>query len=498
MSSRTAARATFSLGIAVATALGFGGCAATSRGDVFLSPLYVRETSPSGVRRTSVAYPFFEEEARPDGSSSTALHPFFRSESAVDGGYRTEAIYPLGLFSRDPETRERIDRIVPLFSFKERVGSEGFERDWFVFPIVFAGESESGENYFTVFPFYGHAEDMLTLDEIDFVLFPLYVTSRDGEYETVSYVWPLTLFGEGGGRETTRVLPFWAHTEKEGVYEQTTLLWPFFHHQRADISDKRPSDTRMLWPLYGQETTEVSRRTTVLWPFFSWGESDAPGDAGGYSVDAPWPVYMRRDAGGVSRIRIWPFTGSYESEELESRFFLWPLIWDRSEKSADRRMETRYVIPFGYRLDVYDPGADEPRQTLREIWPLAKQERDGEKREFRAMTLEPGPVLENFDENYGFLYTLYRRREDRARDAGEEEILLGLYRQWWEPGFRSVDVPFLFHLHERENETTTSFLWGLLRLDSHAGGTDWTVLGLRLHSAPRAGDDADSRKDSEP
>ena len=84
-----------------------------------------------------------------------------------------------------------------------------------------------------------------------------YVTSRDGDYETVSYVWPLTLFGSGGGRETTRILPFWAHSEKDGNYEQTTVLWPFFHYQRAELAGPRPSETRMLWPIYGRETTNV-------------------------------------------------------------------------------------------------------------------------------------------------------------------------------------------------------------------------------------------------
>ncbi len=471
----------------------FPGCASTSRGDVFLSPFCVDETSPSGTRRLSALYPFFEKETRADGSETTALRPIYITEDPPDPSVRTEALYPLGLFSRDPERGERTDRVVPLFSYKERIGNEGLERDWFVFPVVFGGDSEAGEKYFAVFPFGGSFKGFFTLDEVEFVLFPLYVTSRDGEYETVSYLWPFTLFGEGGKRKTTRVLPFYAHSEKEGSYEQGAFLWPLFQYRRTDLSGAHPKDSRFAFPFYGRETSDVSAKTVVLWPLFSWGETERADGEPSWFVDAPWPLYKRYESDGISRTRVWPISGVHTSDELESRFFLWPFVWDRTEHTPSRRLEQRMVIPFSYRIESFEPGATEPRSSLRQVWPLARDERQGARSEFRTLSLEPGPLLDRLDDHYGFLWTFYRRREDRAAGAGDEEILLGLYRQWWEPGFRSVDVPFLYHLHERDDESTESFLLGLLRLDHHAGGTDLSVFGLTVHSAPRA-----PREESEP
>lgn len=82
----------------------------------------------------------------------------------------------------------------------------------------------------------------------------------------------------------------------------------------------------LLFPLFARSRHPSGyRRTTLLWPFFSWGSG-----------------------GGRKTLRIWPFYGHDLREgESERRFFLWPLVHFRTDRSGqpdERRV--RLFLPF--------------------------------------------------------------------------------------------------------------------------------------------------------
>lgn len=102
------------------------------------------------------------------------------------------------------------------------------------FPIYWQGETSQGKRFIVIFPVYWHAKDKFWFvfpvggrigkgdKYTDFILWPLYVKSKDKETHTLSFIWPMLSLKWDGGVKGSRILPLYGYYNKR--YEVTGVI----------------------------------------------------------------------------------------------------------------------------------------------------------------------------------------------------------------------------------------------------------------------------------
>ncbi|MFH0793191.1 MAG: hypothetical protein V2A74_04080, partial [bacterium] len=235
-------------------------------------------------------YPIVHETSgtQPEARQGTALWPFFHWHKSEN--YFDWALCPLVSYqknTRDGQNVEIHDFIWPFFRFRSK-GSEprpneekrfwfnpfagwartdyGTTRYW-LFPLVYGRSEKSGPHYFilfpivfylrdarsvlpfilegkqnatAVFPIWGHFERFVAVQDLRFFLWPLWVTSRQGEGRTYSVLWPIFGIFTGKDHSGFRIWPLVGHHRYTGHYDKWNYLWPLGYHMKTGLDTDDP------------------------------------------------------------------------------------------------------------------------------------------------------------------------------------------------------------------------------------------------------------------
>ena len=201
----------------------------------------------------------------------------------------------------------------------ETLPNEVRDTDWMLFSwIVGGGSSSDGEeNYFWIFPLGGRGKDVLSYDEFNFVLWPLYIDNRKDERFSHHVLWPI--FGwQSGSERGWRVWPLYGTSEWPGRYRRGFFLWPFWTTAADDLDKTHPRYGWFLWPLVGRNTQEDWNAWQFLWPFFGYASKPSTG----YRSFQFWPFVKIHDgtdsAESPNRVRRFlPFYLHFEDGQTE-------------------------------------------------------------------------------------------------------------------------------------------------------------------------------------
>jgi hypothetical protein len=458
--------------VALVCSLAASGCVAAGA-DVHLAPFYTRAATGDGRSELELAGGLWRQ--RHDAASgrfeSLTFGPLVSIDSKPNGDWLIRYLVPLGYTSHRAEDGRTTSLLIPVYLSLSGPKTDG-SHEWRMISLpgwMIKSNSVSGKQ-FGWFPFWGRFENLLTYDEIWFVLWPLFV--RAERAGAVSYHVPFPLFGwrRGGGQTADHVLPLYTRSRRDGSYRRISVLWPLLHYQENFRGPGQVPET--AWaalPLYGYKSRGTYRAHTVLWPFF--GASYDPRSSF-WAVDAPWPlVRLQRGPGIVRRTRFWPFYGYLRESGLESTSLLFPFVWIRHEDTPAMERDSFYVIPLWQSWARTDKETGQ-ESTWHKLFPLFQHERQGSWRRGSFPTLDPFQRNEIIDRHYGWAWKLLEWESDE--EMRRERSWLGLWRREKDAGEDRRSLAGLWssrHYREggREVSETALFL-GLLRWRVTAGG----------------------------
>ena len=454
-------------------ALALSSCAGPGT-EQHLAPLYTHISTPGGgeeyealagaviARRKQVGDDFYQWGLRP-----LFLHYPDREERA-----RTQFLFPLGRVVKGGG--ELSWWFMPIAYYDRETSEEGEKWTFLSLPGIYATRFPDGRHTTMWWPFYGNAEELLTFDELDFVLWPLFVRGKREGRTTWHFPFPFfsyTSAPDGGG---WRAWPLVGHTWVEDSYDRWFAVWPVFNFNHENLKAS-PADHQSQWtifPLYGEVHQGTFSSRTVLWPFFGYAEDPATGF---WAYDGPWPlVRIRRPGserlailpakqGAVSRTRFWPFWSEYEGDGLRSSWYLWPLFNKRHEEYFDGEREAFTFVPFWsqWKKRTHDGGT----HSYRKLWPLFQYEREDATRSYMFPALSPLRRWPDLDEHYAWIYAIYTT--EVGPETRHEHALWGLWRREHDADEQRTYVSGLWSQRDYSREghgvTERSLLFGLLR-----------------------------------
>lgn len=307
-----------------------------------LFPLYV--SGSRGLRTThNVLFPVFgwttgtkDGGPRPDGTSHWRVWPLVTRNAEADSHSRWSFLWPIfhyhveGLW-KEPELQRRMIGVLPLFGTTRQGTYRSVSVAW---------------------PFFGYAWD-----------------TGEGDFWAWDGPWPLVRL-QGGGRnplaaERTRVWPLYSHFEGNGI-EWDTYLWPLIHDRVEETSRyrrtafyafpfwqawdlTRPESSpaakvetwRRFWPLWRYERVDDWRRTAVLSldPLMRSSVID-------FHYGWIWELFAWESHGPIQRERSWLGLWRRETTGTETRRSLSGLWSDRTIETADGRVRETSLL-FG-------------------------------------------------------------------------------------------------------------------------------------------------------
>jgi hypothetical protein len=350
-----------------------------------------------------------------------AVRPLFYREKDVKKNFlRIEYLYPLGKFKREGGDTKHYFVPFLLSRDKKRDGGKR-EKDFSLFPF-FRGETEGGEEYWGVFPFFGHLVDRFGRDRIRFYLWPIYSDWRDEGAYTWNLLWPILSATSGGGKKGFRIWPLWGYKEEEGISRVDFTLWPFFVRSLRDLDTDDPEREHILFPLYRGVRSRRAKHVTVLWPFFSYGIDERYGYR---RWDAPWPFISFSRGEKLRRDLVFPLYYGKEAPGSRTRWILWPLYQYKDDLFGDQReVVHRFLLINRIKTVFNHKGVEISKQVS--LWPFFNYFREEDKVSLHLLYLIPFKD-EGFERNWVPLYRVYRY--ERSASGKRWNILWGLYEK---------------------------------------------------------------------
>ena len=301
--------------------------------------------------------PLFESARGAEGERLLALRPFYSLETA--GGAATtddarredDILWPLGIRSERGDHHNWRALLFYGTGVDDDPSSPNDPWRFRLFPFIFAGRTQEGEDYGAFFPFYGHVRDFLVFHDTSFVLFPIYAEGRSPNGTRMrSVLWPFYLTRHGERIDQFRLWPFYGTSERRSRHltrRNRFVLWPFWNDTSSD--GEIEGGGFVLFPIYGHSRYDRRRRGaeeswSVIPPLFQY----ARGDDGYRKLFAPWPFVRQLDADGIRERHIWPLwgkstrpglsasSGDAPKTELSREYLLWPFFSRTDTASGDR------------------------------------------------------------------------------------------------------------------------------------------------------------------
>ena len=362
-----------------------------------------RTPMPPGAATSGLRLgPFFETARDDSGSRLIAVRPFYSRETAIEsrnpnsvGEIRNPA--PESRTSLDDPTilRSETDLLWPLGIRSQRDDHYYWRALLFygtgtlddptspndpwrfrLFPFIYAGRTQEGEDYAAVFPLGGTIRDFLVFHETSFVLFPIYAEGRSPTgVEMRTILWPFYLTRHGERIDQFRLWPFYGTAERRNLHatgRSRFVLWPIWS-DTASTGEIEGSGF-VLFPIFGHSRFEREKRGveeswSVIPPLFLY----ARGDDGYRKLLAPWPFIRFIDNDGLRERHIWPLWGRTErwpvasgvlhpTRDLSRSYFFWPFFSrTETERAGVHRSVLHAPLPFFFRREETRIPNSEPR-----------------------------------------------------------------------------------------------------------------------------------------
>lgn len=432
---------------------------------------------------------FLYEQEKRTGVDTFAFRPFYTSFKKKRVAFDA-SLMPLVFWRYRTNKKSQwfsLFGLVNSLDYRHENGIKDY--DFGFFPLVFFGMSpDKKDRYFMLWPFGGRIRGKLGQEVITPILFPglllfiffppsgiftwqttgyllaslvpVYVSWSRKNYKAWGILWPLIRRGIGPGRDDLRILPFYAHSYKEGWYRKYNILL-LFNYSVSYFSN----DTRKMFfffPVFGRKWSRSGRISsyTILWPFFSWGYDKKLGVK---EYNLPWPLVQIGDSRKpfVKKRIFFPFYGYYRYGKNET-FFVTPLYFSLKKKGAryDSAYYTNFLIVWWYKRD-YHFGNEKHGNYWRyfKIWPLFSIEYN-EKGDyhFNMLSLFPFRDKEGYEFMYEPLWTLfeYRRYKNGEKRLG---LLFRTFYQRWGEHFYQMKIPLVVSVKRQHGMLTDlSFL----------------------------------------
>ncbi len=389
-----------------------------------LWPFWTGDALPwAGLRETRALGPFYERVESADAEHWVA-RPFLSRRIEPERS-RWDALFPLA--ARDVSDARDESWLVLLLHRERETASE---RSELRSGMSFRGTNADGTRWGGVFPFYGTLRGRLGMDEIRFVLFPLFARGRKGGYTETHLLWPFFSRGDGDGRSQLRVWPLFGFDRNEGRWRRSFWLWPLVHRSEQLLDSTRPERSLWVVPFYGWR--EIGSWQTRFWMFpllsYQWDRADpAP-----YAMDVLWPLWSSSDDGRGTRLRaLRPLWWQRTTPESRRSVALLGLV-GRERVFADDLRESSWQLLWA--SSVGQRQEDYAEQRWADVWPLlrARWSRDGEGAESARLSapfLLPmrGLDPDGWQSHWNGLFEVYRR-----------ELLEGERRSSWLWGLHEV------------------------------------------------------------
>jgi len=352
--------------------------------------------------------PFFEHRATRDGGSFWAVRPFY--SKVVDPASDTrvcDVVWPIGTFHRDRE--QSWWRLALAYGADNDVNRADSAWKAALFPLWFQGRTRQGEDYWALFPIYGHLPHILLMDDIDFTLFPLYLDYEVNGVGREYWLWPVfSRQGETPGVSRTGVFPLYGKTEKkEAVHSYA--FWPFWT-QAVYSGERNPGSSWMLFPLYGRVDRAKEQQRLVIPPFFSHAETDSA-----ERWRMPWPFVETVKTPTSRKRSYWPFYGDLARDDERRCYAAWPLFEHFTLTAGNRRTERTRFFPFYVNETVYakdEDGVEQEREHYTRCWPFYSRQEDGEGSRLRVLELSLIRYSGGIERNWAPFWTFYEREDD--------------------------------------------------------------------------------------
>jgi hypothetical protein len=413
--------------------------------------------------RTEAAGPFYYNERAGD-THTWGVPPIMAH--TTDVGTDSEEFtfaYPVMSYARYGEQYRW--QLFQLLSWSGGPSQSETERNRFtLFPIYFQQRStDPSQNYTAVGPFYGHLQNRLFRDEIEYVMFPLYSRTRKRNVVTRNYLYPIFHLREGDALEGWQVWPLFGH-ELKGVTTRTNgfgdvevvgghnhwfALWPIYFNAYNNIGTENLSWQHGVLPLYSLERSEARDATTILWPFFS--KIDDRG-RGYREWQVPFPFLDFARGGGKTINRVWPIWGKAQGTNLTTGFLLWPLYRYNHLHSPPLDRVRKRVLLFLY-SDTRERNTQMNTERRRiDFLPFFSHRRDtkGNTRLQVLAILEPFlPGNDNIERQYSHFWSLWRSEKNRETSAASQSLLWNLYSHQTTADSKRVSVLFGLYQYRR-------------------------------------------------
>jgi hypothetical protein len=410
----------------------------------------------------------------------TSLHlfgPIFKYEKK--NSEREIALRPLFSMARDPsENISSSDFLYPVASQKSEPGRTFFQgihllnydfgkeekenpNEFNLFPLVFYGQTKERGNYFALFPLGGKIYDKFGMDEIRFVLFPLYARTQKKDTTKTYVLWPVFSRIQGEGESGFNVWPLFGASRKEGVYRKRFFLWPIFFSYDLKLNTSNPRHLKAIFPLYVAEDSADLTSRTYLWPFFSHIDNRKKNYE---EWNFPWPIFGISHGQGKEGVKFLPLFSDERNGAFRKRWFLWPLykIEEMHTDVLDRRRDRVLFFLYSDWKETIRDDVDGSKRRIA-LWPLFTYERNRGVSSFYTLSLlEPFfPRNEGIERNWAPLWRIYQRKWDR-RGNEISSLFWNLY--WKERQGQNLAMelfPLFFYKHVKGRSTAFTFLKGL-------------------------------------
>lgn len=352
--------------------------------------------------------PLFEYSRTREGGTFWALRPLVaRVNDPVSDAAVTDVVWPLGTYHRDRE--QMWWRAALAYGADSNLADDAGAWKAALFPLYFQGRTRQGEDYWALFPIYGHIPHVLLMEDIDFTLFPLYLNYEVKGVEREYFLWPVfsRVAGDEGRLSSFGVFPLYGEVTRREAKHQY-LFWPFWT-EAVYGGDRNPGESWMVLPLYGEVRREKERQTMVLPPFFSHTKTDSA-----ERWRLPWPFVETVRTPEQRKRSFWPFYGDVEREDERRWYAVWPLIEHFNLTSRGGRTERSRFFPFYVDETVYRKTADggeRAAERYTRLWPFGVREASDAGSRLRVFEFNPIRHSGAIERNWAPFWTLYERTE---------------------------------------------------------------------------------------
>lgn len=284
-----------------------------------------------------------------------------------------------------------------------------------VFPLWFSGRDRKDIGYWALFPVYGTHPHFLFMDDLTFVLWPVYHDYSVKGVRSRSVLWPLVSWKESP-RKAAGVWPLWG-TSRLRESQHSYVLWPIItwasYEEDRDTSGAGCSG--MLWPLFGYVNRTREKQYLFLPPFFSWVDAHSV-----KRLRCPWPLIDVEWGEKRDRVSVFPFYEKVDAYSYRDRRndesthrIGWKLI-EFSELTSDVSREKNIsFFPFftwdRRWMKKHKTGElpKDPTHSYLRIWPFYSRTESGGWAESRSLELIPIRHSEGFSRNWAPFWTFW-------------------------------------------------------------------------------------------